>query len=228
MKIVIAGGHGQIARRVGRLLATRGDSVVGIVRKLNHGSDLQADGIEPVVCDLEKASCYDVAAILSGADAVVFAAGAGPGSGAARKHTVDHQAAVLLADAALRAGVRRYVMVSTRGAGSPPPAHADDVWAAYVHAKTAADEHLMAQDLDWIVLRPAALTNEPGTGTVRLTAERSVGEVTRDDVAQVLVALLDTPAATGLVLELAEGPDPVGEAVSHAVETRTGQPEQHR
>lgn len=228
MNIVIAGGHGQIARRLGRLLAARGDSAVGIVRNPAHSSDLQADGMESVVCDLEKASCEDVAAVLSGADAVVFAAGAGPGSGADRKHTVDHQAAVLLADAALRAGVRRYVMVSTRGAGSPPPAHADEVWAAYVHAKTAADEHLMAQDLDWTVLRPAALTSEPGTGAVRLTAERSIGEVTRDDVAEVLVALLNTPGSAGLVLELAEGPDPVSEAVSHAAEARTGQPEQRR
>ncbi|MFE5549526.1 SDR family oxidoreductase [Streptomyces sp. NPDC056534] len=228
MKVIIAGGHGQIARRLGRLLAARGDSVVGIVRNPDHSGDLQADWMEPVVCDLEKASCDEVASILSGADAVVFAAGAGPGSGVARKHTVDHRAAVLLADAALRAGVRRYVMVSTRGAGSPPPAHADDIWAAYVHAKTAADDHLMAQDLDWTVLRPAALTNEPGTGTVRLTAERSVGEVTRDDVAQVLVALLDTPASAGLVLELAEGPDPVDKAVSHAAKVRTGQPGQHR
>ncbi|MCX5233268.1 NAD(P)H-binding protein [Streptomyces sp. NBC_00233] len=228
MKIVIAGGHGQIARRLGRLLTARGDRVIGIIRNPEHSSDLQADGMLPVICDLENASREDVAAILSGADAVVFAAGAGPGSGAARKHTVDHQAAVLLADAALQAGVRRYVMVSTRGAGSPPPAHADDVWAAYVHAKTAADEYLLAQDLDWTVLRPAALTNEPGTSTVCLTAERSIGEVTRDDVAQVLVALLDTPTTAGLVLELAEGDDPVSKAVAHAVEARTGQPERLR
>ncbi|MFF7242082.1 NAD(P)H-binding protein [Streptomyces collinus] len=228
MKVVIAGGHGQIARRLGRLLAARGDTVVGIVRNPAHSSDLLADGTEPVVCDLEKASADDVAVILCDAHAVVFAAGAGPGSGAARKLTVDHQAAVVLADAALRAGVRRYVMVSTRGAGSPPPPQADEVWAAYVHAKTAADEHLMAQDLDWTVLRPAALTNEPGTGTIRLTAERSIGEVTRDDVAEVLASLLDIPATAGLVLELAEGPDPISVAVSHAAEARTGQPERHQ
>lgn len=223
MKIVIAGGHGQIARRLGRLLTARGDSVTGLIRNRAHGDDLAADGVQPVVCDLEAASSDDVVAALTGADAVVFAAGAGPGSGAARKHTVDHQAAVLLADAALRAGIRRYVMVSTRGAGSPPPAHADEVWAAYVHAKTAADEHLMAQDLDWTVLRPASLTDEPGTGTVRLTAERSVGEVPRDDVAQVLVALLDTPATARLVLELAEGPDPISDAVTRAAGSRTGE-----
>ncbi|MFG2606597.1 SDR family oxidoreductase [Streptomyces sp. NPDC048514] len=223
MKIVIAGGHGRIARRLGRLLVARGDSVVGVIRNPDHSGDLEPDGVEPVLCDLERESCDRLVSVVSGADAVVFAAGAGPGSGAARKHTVDHRAAVLLTEAALRAGVRRYVMVSTRGAGAPPPDHADEVWAAYVHAKTAADEHLMAQDLDWTILRPAALTNEPGTGRVRLTAERSVGEITRDDVAEVLVSLLDTPATAGLVLELAQGPDPVGEAVSRAAEARTGQ-----
>ncbi|MFF8731671.1 SDR family oxidoreductase [Streptomyces sp. NPDC015171] len=223
MKIVIAGGHGQIARRLGRLLTARGDRVAGLVRNPAHGDDLLADGVRPIVCDLETASSDDVRTALSAADAVVFAAGAGPGSGAARKHTVDHQAAVLVTEAALRAGIRRYVMVSTRGAGSPPPAHADQVWAAYIHAKTAADEHLMAQDLDWTVLRPAALTNEPGTGRVRLTAERSVGEITRDDVAQVLVTLLDTPATAGLVLELAEGPDRISEAVARAASERTGE-----
>ncbi|MFJ4186830.1 NAD(P)H-binding protein [Kitasatospora sp. NPDC089509] len=222
MKIAIAGGHGQIARRLGRLLAARGDEPVGIVRNPAHRDDLLADGVRPVVCDLESASVEEVVAAVAGADAVVFAAGAGPGSGAARKHTVDHQAAALLADAALRAGIRRYLMVSTRGAGSPPPADADEVWAAYVRAKTAADEHLMAQDLDWTVLRPAALTDAPGTGHVRLTAGRSVGEVTRDDVARVLLALLDTPAAAGLVLELAAGPDPVPDAVARAVRERTG------
>ncbi|WP_431776888.1 SDR family oxidoreductase [Streptomyces cucumeris] len=222
MKIAIAGGHGQIARRLGRLLTARGDRVIGLIRNPAHSEDLVADGVQPVVCDLEAASCDEVADALSGCDAVVFAAGAGPGSGAARKHTVDHQAAVLLTEAALRTGIRRYVMVSTRGAGSPPPAHADEVWAAYVHAKTAADEHLMAQDLDWTVLRPAALTDDPGTGAVRITAERSVGEVTRDDVARVLVALLDTAATAGLVLEVAQGSDPVTGAVAHAANHRTG------
>ncbi|MET8449032.1 NAD(P)H-binding protein [Streptomyces sp. NPDC005209] len=223
MRIVIAGGHGQIARRLGRLLTARGDSAAGLIRNPAHSDDLLADGIQPIVCDLEAAAHDDVVAALSGADAVIFAAGAGPGSGAARKHTVDHRAAVLVTEAAVRAGIRRYVMVSTRGAGSPPPAHADEVWAAYVHAKTAADEHLMAQDLDWTVLRPAALTNEPGAGLVRLTAERSVGEITRDDVAQVLLALLDTPASAGLVLELAAGPEPVVEAVARAASARTGE-----
>ncbi|WP_371494152.1 NAD(P)H-binding protein [Kitasatospora sp. NBC_00374] len=222
MYVVIAGGHGKIARRLGRLLTGRGDTVTGLVRNPAHREDLLADGTSPLVCDLEALTPADLAVHLAGADAVVFAAGAGPGSGAARKDTVDRAAAVLLADAAVLAGVRRYLMVSTRGAGSPPPAGADETWAAYVTAKTAADEYLMAQDLDWTVLRPAALTDEPGAGAVRLTAGRSVGDVPREDVAAVLAALLDVPETAGLVLELAGGPEPVAEAVARAAAERTG------
>ncbi|MEU9133058.1 SDR family oxidoreductase [Kitasatospora sp. NPDC048540] len=222
MYVVIAGGHGQIARRLGRLLTARGDTVTGLVRNPAHREDLLADGVSPLVIDLETAAPEELAPHLSGADAVVFAAGAGPGSGAARKDTVDRAASVLLADAAGQAGVRRYLMVSTRGAGSPPPPEADEVWAAYVRAKTAADEYVMGRDLDWTVLRPAALTDDPGTGLVRLTAGRSVGDVTRDDVAAVLAALLDTPHSAGLVLELAQGQDPVAAAVARAAHERTG------
>src|SRR5688500_11213567 len=115
MRIVLAGAHGQIARRLGRLLSARGDTVVGIVRNPAHQADLVADGVEPVVLDLESASVDDVSTVVSEADAVVFAAGAGPGSGAARKDTVDRGAAVLLADAAEWAGVRRYLLVSSVG-----------------------------------------------------------------------------------------------------------------
>src|SRR3954463_1255259 len=125
MRAVIAGAHGQVARRLGRLLAAGGHSVAGIVRNPDHRTDLESDGVEPVVLDLEQASVDDVAAVVSGADAVVFAAGAGPGSGAARKQTVDRDAALLLADAAERAGVRPFLLVSSMGVeqarqGQPP------------------------------------------------------------------------------------------------------------
>ncbi|MEU6080762.1 NAD(P)H-binding protein [Streptomyces sp. NPDC047108] len=222
MRVVIAGGHGQIALRLGRLLSGRGDTAVGLIRNPAHIDDLRAAGVEPVVCDLEAATTEEVAAHLKDADAVVFAAGAGPGSGAARKDTVDRAAAVLLADAAVRAGVRRYVMVSTRGAGSEPRAGLDETGVAYVRAKTAADTYVASQDLDWTILRPAALTNEPGTGAVRLTAERGPGDVTRDDTATVLVALLDTPSTRGLTLELAQGETPLAAAVSECARERTG------
>ncbi|WP_052849198.1 NAD(P)H-binding protein [Streptomyces avicenniae] len=216
MRVVIAGGHGQIARRLGRLLARRGDRVAGLIRNGEHAADLLSDGVEPVVCDLETAAVDEVARRLAGADAVVFAAGAGPGSGAARKDTVDRGAAVLVADAAQRVGVRRLVVVSAMGADAPPPPDADPVFAAYRRAKGAADAEVRGRSgLFWTILRPGRLTDGPGTGRV-LLAEPPVdaGAVPRDDVAAVLVALLDTPGTAGLTLDLVGGSEPVAEAVA--------------
>src|SRR5215218_1848100 len=161
MRIAIAGAHGQVARRLGRLLSSRGDIVVGIVRNPDHRADLEADGVQPAVVDLESASVDEVAAVLSGADAVVFAAGAGPGSGAARKDTVDHAAAVLLADAAERAGVRRYLLVSSMGVdrARDAPDDMDPVFATYLRAKLRAEEDVLPRPgLDTTVVRPGRLT----------------------------------------------------------------------
>ncbi|NUR92877.1 MAG: NAD(P)H-binding protein, partial [Nonomuraea sp.] len=149
-----------------------------------------------------------------GADAAVVAAGAGPGSGVPRKDTVDRGASVLLADACERAGVRRFVQISSMGAGSPPRPGSDDVWAAYIDAKTAAEDDLRGRDLDWTILRPGGLTDDPGTGLVRLAPQVPRGAVPRDDVAAVIVALLREPGSAGKVLELVSGDDPIAEAVA--------------
>ncbi|MCD0482023.1 SDR family oxidoreductase [Streptacidiphilus sp. ASG 303] len=219
MRIVIAGGHGQIALRLERILSGRGDSVAGIVRNPQHADDLRAAGAEPLVLDLEQASADEVAALLEGADAVVFAAGAGPGSGTARKETVDRAAAVLLADAAEQAGVRRYLMVSSMGADAAAPDGRDPVFGAYLRAKGAADDAVRGREaLDWTVLRPGRLTDGPGTGRVRLAGSTGRGEVDREDVAAVLAALLDEPGTAGLTLELVGGDVPVAEAVAAVAE----------
>jgi nucleoside-diphosphate-sugar epimerase len=220
VRIVLAGAHGQIARRLGRLLSGRGDAVVGIVRNPAHEADVVADGMTAVVIDLESASVDDVSAVLAAADAVVFAAGAGPGSGAARKDTVDRAAAVLLADAAEWAGVSRYLLVSSMGvdlaADGATPDGVDEVFVAYLRAKRAAEQDLLArQGLAVTVLRPGSLTDEPGTGRVALAPSVEQGAVPRDDVAAVLVALLDEPR-DGAVLELVSGSTPVVEAVRAA------------
>ncbi|MER6015139.1 SDR family oxidoreductase [Streptomyces bluensis] len=212
MRIVIAGGHGQIALRLERLLAGRGDEVAGIIRRREQGEDLRTVGAEPVLCDLESATVEEVAAHLQGADAAVFAAGAGPGSGAARKDTVDRGAAMLFADAAVRTGVRRYIVVSSMGAD--PNHQGDEVFDAYVRAKGKADAYVRSQSaLDWTILRPGALTNDAGTGLVRLEASTGRGSVPRDDVAAVLAELVDTSATAGLTLELISGSTPVSVAV---------------
>lgn len=218
MRIVIAGGHGKIALRLERLLAGRGDAPVALIRNPDHAADVRAAGAEPVVIDLERATVTELAEKVVGADAVVFAAGAGPGSGAARKDTVDRAGAVLLADAASLAGVRRYVMVSAIGVDEGPAPDADPGWAAYVEAKRAADADLRERSLetDWTILRPGRLADGPGTGLVRLGAEVERAEVTRDDVAAVIVGLLDEPGTVGRVLNLVNGDVPVAEAVRAA------------
>jgi uncharacterized protein YbjT (DUF2867 family) len=214
MRIVIAGGHGKIALLLERILAERGDQAVGLIRNPAHAADVRKAGAEAVVCDLEAASAYDVAALLSGADAVVFAAGAGPGSGAPRKDTVDRAASVLMADAAEHAGVRRFVQISSMGAGQPPPPGSGEVWAAYITAKTAAEDDLRARDLDWTILRPGGLTDAPATGRIRLAAPPVPGGmVPRADVAAVIAALLDNPGTRHQTLELVGGDTPVAEAV---------------
>ncbi|MEU8822114.1 SDR family oxidoreductase [Streptomyces sp. NPDC048636] len=219
MRIVIAGGHGQIALRMERLLSARGDEVAGIVRRPEQAGDLLAAGAEPVVCDLESASVEDVAKYLEGADAAVFAAGAGPGSGTARKESVDHEAAVLFADASEAAGVRRFLVVSSMGAEGEIPEGTDPVFAAYLRAKGAADANVRARGgLDWTVLRPGMLTNDPGTGLVELAERTERGPITRDDVAAVLVALLDEPRTVGRTLHLINGSAPVAEAVRAVVD----------
>ncbi|MFE1551412.1 NAD(P)H-binding protein [Streptomyces sp. NPDC058718] len=212
MRIVIAGGHGQIALRLERLLSAGGHEVAGIIRRPEQGDDLRDAGAEPVILDLETASVEMVAAVLQGADAAVFAAGAGPGSSVERKDTVDRAAAVLFADAAERAGVRRYVVVSSMGADANH--EGDDVFDAYLRAKGAADDTVRARTaLDWTILRPGSLTNDAGTGLVRLEAHTGRGMIPRDDVAAVLAELLDTPATAGLTLELISGSTPLSVAV---------------
>jgi nucleoside-diphosphate-sugar epimerase len=217
MRIAIAGAHGQVARRLGRLLSARGDTVIGIVRNPDHRADLESDGVQPAVVDLESASVDEVAGVVSGADAVVFAAGAGPGSGAARKHTVDKGAAILLADAAERAGVRPYLLVSSMGAelarqGTPPGM--DPVFATYLQAKLAAEDVVLARPaLATTIIRPGSLTDDPGTGRVTLARHAERGSVPRDDVAAVLLAFLDRPH-DGAIVELVSGPTPIDEAVA--------------
>lgn len=214
VRVVIAGGHGQIAMRLERLLTLRGDEAIGLIRNPDQAGDLAAVGATAVVANLEKGSADDLVPELRGADAVVFAAGAGPGSGIPRKDTVDRAAAALVADAAEAAGVQRYLLISSLGANSEPPPGTSDVFAAYLRAKKASEADLRTRDLAWTILRPGRLTDEPGTGTVKLAAETGRGDISRDDVAAVLLALLDEPATARMTLELIGGDVPIAEAVA--------------
>ena len=211
MDVAIAGGHGQIARRLASLLAARGDSVRGLIRNPNHAAAVHATGAEPVTCDLEHDGVTAIAEAIEGTDAVVFAAGAGPGSGTARKLTMDRDGAIKLLDAARAVGTRRYVIISSIGAENPPGG--DDPFSVYLQAKAAADAAVAASDRDWTIVRPGRLTDEPGAGRVRLQIDPFRGEVARDDVAAVLAAVLPEPRANGVTLYVNGGDDPVPQAL---------------
>lgn len=221
MKIVIAGGHGKIALRLVRLLANRGDSVVGIVRNPRHVDDIRRAGGEAVVLDLERATVDEVAKTLVGADAAVFSAGSGNSATAARRDKMDRAAVVLVMDAAERAGVRRFVHVSSINVGCADDRGIGEGYAVYLRAKRAAEQHIFARDgLDWTVLRPGVLTEDRGTGTVELTAGNRVGPrgarfdtVPREDVAAVLAALLDRPETAGRIYVVLGGDTPIEQAL---------------
>lgn len=216
MHVVIAGGHGKIALILERLLADRGDTVSGLIRNPDHRADLEAVGAQAVVLDLERATVEQVTAAVHDADAVVFAAGAGPGSGAGRKQTVDHDAAVLLADAAEAARVQRYVMVSAISADDRSlDAGYDEVYRAYIRAKSDADANVSARTaLRTTIVRPGRLTDEPGTGTVHVAESTGRGAIPREDVAAVLLAVLDTPGSAGRTFELVSGGTPITAALT--------------
>jgi len=211
MDVVIAGGHGKIALRLAPLLTERADRVRALIRNPDHGADVEATGAEAVLCDMERED--DLSAYVEGADAIVFAAGAGPGSGPERKRTVDFGGAVKLIEAAQDKGVRRYVIVSSIGAHDPKSG--PEQMRPYLEAKADADRALMASELDWTIVRPGMLTDDPGSGKVRATLEQGErGPIPREDVAATLAAVLATPSSVGKTFVLVSGDTPVDDAVS--------------
>jgi nucleoside-diphosphate-sugar epimerase len=212
---VIAGGHGNIALRLTRLLSDRGDEVVGLIRNPDHVADLQAAGAEPITYDLEQGNADELAGVLVGADAAVFAAGAGPGSGAERKWTMDRDGAIKLLEAARAASVPRYVIISSVGAENPPPG--DEVFSVYLRAKAEADQAVAASDREWTIVRPGGLTDDPGFGQVRLSADPFRGSVARDDVAAVIAALLARDDASGHTVYVNGGEDPIDAALDRVL-----------
>ena len=212
MRVAIAGGHGKIGSRLIRLLAARGDEARSLDRNPAYGEEIRAAGGEPVVCDLESADPGEVAPVLDQVDAVVFSAGAGPGSGPDRKWTMDHGGAVRLIEAARAAGVSRYVMVSSIGADPDTPG--EDTFAVYLRAKGRADADLRASGLEFTIVRPVRLTDDPGTGMVAAGVSVGRGEISRDDVAAALLAVLDTLSTVGKSFELTSGETPIPDAIA--------------
>lgn len=212
MDITIVGGHGSIAMLMHPILKSMGHQVRGIIRKEEQAKDLREVGAEPVVCDIEEHE--DISEAVGRADVVLFAAGAGPGSGAERKFTVDRDGAIKLIEASKKNGISRYVMISAMGLDEP---RGNEVFKAYLKAKAEADEALKKSGLEYTIIKPGRLTDEPGNGKVALAQELPRGQVPREDVAEVLAEVLDSPQTTGLVLELTSGDTPISIALNNVI-----------
>jgi nucleoside-diphosphate-sugar epimerase len=213
MKVLVAGAHGKTARRLVRMLVDDGHEVRGLVRKEEQMPDVEADGAEPVLVDLEEEEVEGgVGEAVEGCDAIVFAAGAGPGSGAVRKETMDYGGAAKLIEAAEKRGVRRYLMLSSMGAGNPEGG--SEAMQPYLFAKARADERLIKSDLQYTIIRPGGLTNEEGTG--RIEAAHSLGrrgQISRDDVARTFADALEMRNTYGKTFEILAGDTPIREAL---------------
>jgi uncharacterized protein YbjT (DUF2867 family) len=213
MIVLVAGANGKTARSLVRMLVEEDHKVRGLVRKEEQLSEVEQDGAEPVLVDLEEEVEGAVGRAVEGCDAIVFAAGAGPGSGAARKETMDYGGALKLIEAAERHGVRRYLMLSAMGAADPESG--SEEMRPYLSAKARADERLQSSGLDYTIIRPGSLTNEPGTG--RIDAALSLGrrgEISREDVAAIFAATLEAENTFGKTFEALSGDTPIREAIA--------------
>ena len=208
MKITIVGASGQIARLLHPLLIQNRHQVRGLIRKEEQAAELKKAGVEPVITDIEHVD--DLSDAVGNADAVLFAAGAGPGSGADRKWTVDRDGAIKLIDAAKKNGINRYVMISAMGLETP---RGNEVFQVYQKAKAEADEALRNSGLDYTIVKPGRLTNQPGTGKVKAAINLGRGEIPRADVAAVLAEIFEMPETSGLEFDLLSGDEGIRNAL---------------
>ncbi|WP_141781701.1 SDR family oxidoreductase [Nocardioides albertanoniae] len=217
MRIAIVGGHGKVALELHPLLVRAGHTPVALVRSENYRAELESLGAEVGLLDIESQDATEFAAAFEGCDAVVFAAGGGPDGNIERKRTVDLEGSTKSVEGAEKAGIRRFVQVSAISVDEPVPDDAPEVWKAYVAAKRDADVAVRASNLDWTILRPGTLTDDPATGQVRLAPKLERGKITRADVAAVIVGLLDDDATIGKQWELVSGDASVTDAIAAAL-----------
>ncbi len=217
MRIAIVGGNGQVARHLHPILVRAGHTPVALVRREAYRPELEDLGAQARLLDIEREDASAFATAFDGCDAVVFAAGGGPDGDAERKRTVDLEGSLKSIEGARTVGIRRFVQVSAINVDNPLPAGTGEVWRAYVEAKRDADAALRDSGLDWTIIRPGRLTDDPGTGAVSLGPDVSRGDVPRADVAAVLAEVLDGEGAIRRQWNLVGGDTPFAEAVRRAV-----------
>src|SRR3954471_17616836 len=197
MRIAIVGGHGQVARQLHPVLVRAGHQPVALVRKDGYRQELEGLGAEVRLLDIENQDASGFGEAFAGCGAVVFSAGGGPDGNIERKRTVDLEGSLKTIDGARSAGIRRIVQVSAIGVDAPLPDDTAPVWKAYVEAKRDSDAALRSSGLNWTILRPGRLTDDPALGRVLLDSSVAGGVVPRADVASVIVAVLGEEAASG-------------------------------
>jgi uncharacterized protein YbjT (DUF2867 family) len=204
--VLVIGANGKVGRLLVPLLVDAGHGVRAMVRDGAQAPAQRDAGAEPVVADLEG----DFGHSLDGCDAVVFTAGSGGHTGADKTAAVDGLGAIRSIDAARSRRVRRFVMVSSRGADDPDRSPAI---RHYLVAKAIADGYLERAGLDHTILRPGRLTDDPPTGRIRAGVGVGRGEITRADVAATVVVALETPATIGKAFEILNDGVPIAEAL---------------
>lgn len=216
-KVAIVGANGNIGRLLISSLVERGDTAVGVVRKPEQIDEIEEAGAQGALVDVEHDTAGRLAEAILGSEAIVFTAGAGAGSGPERKRTVDYGGSVLSIAAARQADVKRFIQVSAISVDQPVPEDADETWKAYVAAKRDADVALRNSDLDWTILRPGLLTDDPGTGSVEVAETVARGPIPRADVAALIVACLDDSRTIRQQWAAISGPYPIPEAITRAL-----------
>ena len=213
-RILIIGGHGKVALQAEPLLVRAGHDVRAVIRNADHADDVAAAGAHPEVADVAGLDIAQLTDLVRDSDVVIWSAGAGGGD-AARTYAVDRDAAIRTIDAAVAAGVDRFIMVSYFGAGADHGVDPDNSFFAYAEAKAAADDHLRASGVDFTILAPSSLTDDAATGLIETDAESGTS-VSRADVAAVLAAAVDEPATRGRTVSFNTGSTPIAAALAAA------------
>ena len=208
MKILVAGSRGAVGRFLIDKLVARGHDVTGMVRSESQRDDLLQTGARATLADVSRKETLDAA--MAGQDAVVFAAG----SKGKAVEAVDRDGAIHLCDTAKNVGVRRLVLLSSIYAGRPE--QGPENLRRYLHAKHEADAYVAASGLDYTILRPGYLNDEPGTGKIQTgdAFDGTDAQISREDVAEVIAASLAEPGTIGAVFEFINGETPVAEALA--------------
>lgn len=212
--VTIIGGHGKVALRAARILSEAGADVYSVIRNPDHSDDIREAGANPVVADVEALDVDGLREVVKGSGAVVWSAGAGGGS-PDRTYAVDRDAAIRSMDASVKEDVERYVMVSYDGASVDHGVPEDSSFFPYAEAKAAADAHLRESKLDWTILGPGMLTDEPGGDSIAVGSDKRDDRATsRDVVAAVVAAVLRRPDTVDRTIEFSDGTTPIGEALT--------------